>query len=305
MDNYGKCRSRSTALPLLIKHAAYDTSISSSCSISATNTVLSERVRVSPGVSHADQKDDRLENQTSCNTTQISSLSVADESMLGYLTSDNAGLTSSTQLIVVDFNDRTKNAANPKVGQELLQSSDDTDLLLTAANQFKSPDMIRGNQHDDIVLTESFRTESEASRKDESDRYEVERIVDHDEHNGWKRYLVKWSGWSADHMTWEPEGNLDECLDTIKEYWTSMRDLDAVGNTPASGYTERKRKKLQKDREFSNEDGDYVEGCQGVETGTEDSGGEGRKRRKKQCTGCRKTGHNYRTCPTVVVDINN
>jgi hypothetical protein len=182
------------------------------------------------------------------------------------------------------------------------------------ANQFQNFGLTRSRdegKQDDVVVTEGPERELEASGKDESDRYEIERIVDHDEHNGWKRYFVKWSGWPAEHMTWEPEGNLDDCSDTIKEYWTSVRNSGTVGNTSASRCAERKRKVSQEEKGFSNEDEEYTEAYLDAEMGIEDREGEGkkriatRKRHRRHCRGCKETGHNYRTCPTKFVDINN
>lgn len=314
VDNYSKCRSRSAVLQRLIKYTANDTPTSDSCSISATSKIPSERALVSPSVSHVDRDDGGLEKQVASNGPKLSPTPVADGCILGLIADYNVGFTSSTQLIVFDTNGRTDDAEESRVRQEPLQSSDDSNLLLMEVDQFQNFGMTRSRdegKQNDVVVTEGPERELEAPGKDESDRYEIERIVDHDEHNGRKRYFVKWCGWSAEHMTWEPEGNLDDCSDTIKEYWTSVRNSGTVGNTSASRCAERKRKVSREEKGFSNEDEEYTEAYLDAEMGIEDREGEGkkrivtRKRRRRHCRGCKETGHNYRTCPTKFVDINN
>lgn len=138
------------------------------------------------------------------NGPSLSSTPVADGCILGLIADYNVGFTSSTQLIVFDTNGRTDDAEESRVRQESLQLSDDSNLLLMEVDQFQNFGMTRSRdegKQNDVVVTEAPERELEAPGKDESDRYEIERIVDHDEHNGWKRYFVKWCGWSAEHMT--------------------------------------------------------------------------------------------------------
>jgi hypothetical protein len=62
--------------------------------------------------------------------------------------------------------------------------------------------------------------------------YEVEAIVGHrDKVVGTSRtakgvrkrtrreYLIKWTGYGVDHNTWEPETELSNCRESIREYW--------------------------------------------------------------------------------------
>jgi histone-lysine N-methyltransferase SUV39H len=49
--------------------------------------------------------------------------------------------------------------------------------------------------------------------------YEVEKILDHRKaQNGEVLYLVKWKGWPRENSTWEPEENLTNCKQTLKNY---------------------------------------------------------------------------------------
>jgi Reverse transcriptase (RNA-dependent DNA polymerase)/RNase H-like domain found in reverse transcriptase/Integrase zinc binding domain/Chromo (CHRromatin Organisation MOdifier) domain/gag-polyprotein putative aspartyl protease/Integrase core domain len=53
--------------------------------------------------------------------------------------------------------------------------------------------------------------------------YEVERILLHRDVRKGRRtlreFLIKWTGFGAEHNTWEPESNLLECKDALADYW--------------------------------------------------------------------------------------
>ncbi len=59
----------------------------------------------------------------------------------------------------------------------------------------------------------------------EGDRYEVEEILGHRVTNGTTYFLVKWYGWSEEHNTWEPEGNLDNCQEILERYWKNPQSI--------------------------------------------------------------------------------
>jgi hypothetical protein len=90
-----------------------------------------------------------------------------------------------------------------------------------------------------------------------------------------------------------------------------VRNSGTIGNTSASRCAERKRKVSGEEKGFSNKDKEYTEAYLDAEIGIEDREGEGkqrivtRKRRRRHCRGCKETGHNYRTCTTKFVNINN
>jgi hypothetical protein len=51
------------------------------------------------------------------------------------------------------------------------------------------------------------------------DRYEVEGILEHRGPPEKRQYRIKWLGWPVEDSTWEPESNLDNCEETLREYW--------------------------------------------------------------------------------------
>ncbi|KAF3033587.1 hypothetical protein E8E11_001659 [Didymella keratinophila] len=158
---------------------------------------------------------------------------IADGVVLGLMPNDDGELTSSSELTIVDFDSRVEDAAESRDKQQQLQRWGDLTPCLKEAGRVESSGTTTsrdGGKEDDVVSAGGFGKESEASNNDKRDRYEVERIFDHDEHNGRKRYLVKWSGWSAEDMTWEPEGNLDDCQYIVEQYWKSVENLDTTGN---------------------------------------------------------------------------
>lgn len=54
--------------------------------------------------------------------------------------------------------------------------------------------------------------------------YEVERILDHrKDKNGEILYLVKWKGWPTENSTWEPEENLTNCKQILKNYHAKFK----------------------------------------------------------------------------------
>lgn len=57
---------------------------------------------------------------------------------------------------------------------------------------------------------------------DGEEEYVVERILDHrvSKRRGRKKFfLVRWAGYGAEHDSWEPIDNLDNCPDALQDYW--------------------------------------------------------------------------------------
>jgi hypothetical protein len=50
------------------------------------------------------------------------------------------------------------------------------------------------------------------------DEYEVERILDERRRKGRKQYLVKWHGYDMNDSTWEPEENITNAPNVIREW---------------------------------------------------------------------------------------
>jgi transposase InsO family protein len=69
-------------------------------------------------------------------------------------------------------------------------------------------------------LQRTFRYDTE-----EENEFEVERILDHrdTEQIKLREYLVRWLGYDNSENTWEPESNLRNCGQRIKEYWKRTR----------------------------------------------------------------------------------
>src|ERR1700724_3001677 len=49
-------------------------------------------------------------------------------------------------------------------------------------------------------------------------KYEVEEVMDSHLKRGKLEYLVKWSGYTDDYNTWEPEANLKNTADAISDF---------------------------------------------------------------------------------------
>ena len=64
-------------------------------------------------------------------------------------------------------------------------------------------------------------TPSEAVEVEGAPEYEVEEVIDSRLKRGKLEYLVKWSGYTDDHNTWEPESNLDNSKETINDFHKS------------------------------------------------------------------------------------
>ena len=52
-------------------------------------------------------------------------------------------------------------------------------------------------------------------------KYEVEEVLDSQLKRGKLEYLVKWSGYTDDHNTWEPESNLNNSKEAINDFHKS------------------------------------------------------------------------------------
>ena len=61
----------------------------------------------------------------------------------------------------------------------------------------------------------------EAVEVEGTPEYEVEQVLDSRLKRGKLEYLVKWSGYTDDHNTWEPESNLLNSKETINEFHKS------------------------------------------------------------------------------------
>ena len=62
--------------------------------------------------------------------------------------------------------------------------------------------------------------------------YKVEEVLDSRLKQGKLEYLVKWSGYTEDHNTWEPEENCENSRDLIEDFHkknpSALRDRKSV-----------------------------------------------------------------------------
>ena len=65
-----------------------------------------------------------------------------------------------------------------------------------------------------VILPEAVEVEG-------TPEYEVEEVIDSRLKRGKLEYLVKWSGYTDDYNTWEPESNLDNSKEAINDFHKS------------------------------------------------------------------------------------
>ena len=53
---------------------------------------------------------------------------------------------------------------------------------------------------------------------EEGEKWEVEKILDHEKRGRKWFFLIKWKSYNEDKNTWEPVGNLDNCKTILKDY---------------------------------------------------------------------------------------
>ena len=64
-------------------------------------------------------------------------------------------------------------------------------------------------------------TPPEAIKVEGNPEYEVKQVLDSQLKRGKLKYLVKWSGYTDDHNTWEPESNLINSSEAINDFHKS------------------------------------------------------------------------------------
>ena len=66
----------------------------------------------------------------------------------------------------------------------------------------------------------SMSEEEEEEEDDDEDDYVVEEVLDSKQEGRKVLYLVKWEGFDGEEdNTWEPQKNLDDCLEKLEAYW--------------------------------------------------------------------------------------
>ena len=63
--------------------------------------------------------------------------------------------------------------------------------------------------------------------------FQVEEILGRKSESGQVYYRIKWSGYSSQYNTWEPEENLANCRDLIEEFMekdtSKVRERESLG----------------------------------------------------------------------------
>lgn len=283
------------------------------CNNAATGTSLEsgERLLTISGISiceaknpdfrlGSDQSDGSVEACTAQDTAELQPIPTEDAYASDYSSDSNRKPTVSTETLAFGVNGGAGNAPESEARQELLQPADGSVSHSEAADQNVTSGLTDSSdegQQSDFDSTDLIRCEPGALDEDEKDRYQVEEIRDHDVFKGWKRYLVKWSGWSEEDMTWEPADNLDDCKEVLQEYWASYR--------AAPRYEALKRKRYQDGQGSSDEDEDRenLEAYSDAGVRSKVSRAEGGRQRTtskphgKRYRTRKVTGRNARRCP--------
>ncbi|XP_061081620.1 M-phase phosphoprotein 8 isoform X2 [Conger conger] len=77
------------------------------------------------------------------------------------------------------------------------------------------------------------RFEPGDSEQDEEDVYEVESIIDMRMGEGEILYRVRWKNYTAEEDTWEPEANLEDCMEVLLAFRKKVTESKAMKEVPA------------------------------------------------------------------------
>lgn len=108
-----------------------------------------------------------------------------------------------------------------------------------------------------------------SSESDEGEDYVVEKIVNKRIRGGIVEYLLKWEGFSSEHNTWEPEGNLN-CFQLIQDFEEKLvserkKRQERVKNRPGP-LSSKKRRHAENGEEIENLCNDPLQ-CSSKENG--------------------------------------
>ena len=98
------------------------------------------------------------------------------------------------------------------------------------AYKLEFPDSIRAHSVIHVSGLKPYHSTSDDLVKpppiivNDSEEYEVEKILDSKLFRGKPRYLVKWKGYDLYDATWEPAENLRNATEALHDYLTNKQD---------------------------------------------------------------------------------
>ena len=83
---------------------------------------------------------------------------------------------------------------------------------------------------------------------EDEEHFEVDRILDHMDRKlrqkGNKReFPVRWLGYVPEHNSWEPEENLQDCQETLGNYWKSLEQQQSTHERVSWGNSQQRKNK--------------------------------------------------------------
>lgn len=212
--------------------AAVSTSSASSERLPSLSSISICAARTPNCTLQSDKKKGSLEACAAPNTAELTPVPAADAYVPNSGSDCNREPTAPTGTPAFGVDGCAGNVPESAIRQELLQSTDEPVSHSEAADRnltSESTDSKDEGKQSDFDPVRNSKEEPEGLDGDEKDRCELEQIMDHDVHDGWKRYGVKMRGFAEERLTWVPESYFFRRPEVIQKYW------DGVGNQNSAG----------------------------------------------------------------------